>query len=144
MFKMSRIQVAVLAALTLSSVALSGPIVRAAAQSSGVMQTSLPGGPATLSDQFFHVEWTSTPAPNGGATVTGYVYNDYGQPAQNVELKIAVVDSNGQPVESVIRPVRGLVPAEGRAYFQVQVPASPASYRVAVAGFEFLEFPGSK
>ena len=144
MFKMSRIQVAVLAALTLSSVALGGTITRAAAQSSGVVQTSLPGGAGTLADQFFRVEWTATPAPNGGATITGYVYNDYGQPAQKVELKITVVDSNGGPVGSVIRPVRGLVPAEGRAYFQAQVPASSAPYQVAVAGYEFLEFPGSK
>ena len=73
MFKMSRIQIAILAALSLSSVALGGPIARAAAQSSEVVQTSLPGAGGTLGEQLFHVEWTATPAPNGGSTVTGYV-----------------------------------------------------------------------
>jgi hypothetical protein len=103
--------------------------------SSQVVRTSLTGENGTLGEQFFHVDWTAALTSPGQATMTGYVYNDYGQPAKDVQLKITVVNPNGEAVEHVIRPVRGLVPAEGRAYFSVQVPESPAPYRVTVASF---------
>ena len=50
-----------------------------------------------------------------------------------------MVDATGHEVQSVIRPVRGLVPAMADAYFDVHVPDSPA-YRIRVASFDFVEF----
>jgi hypothetical protein len=73
--------------------------------------------------------------------LTGYVYNDDGEAAVNVELRITELDAAGQPVESTMREVRGAVPGLGRAYFDVRVPGSQA-YRVQVASFEFVETSG--
>jgi hypothetical protein len=55
------------------------------------------------------------------------------------ELRIAMLDATGHEVQSAIRPVRGLVPAMGDAYFDVHVPDSP-EYRVSVASYDFVEF----
>jgi len=50
-----------------------------------------------------------------------------------------MLDATGHEVESVLRPVRGLVPGNGRAYFDVSVPDAP-SYQVSVASFQLVEF----
>ena len=92
-----------------------------------------------LGNQFFHVDWASRADGAGQVEITGRVHDDYGQPATGVELRIAMVDATGHEVQSVIRPVRGLVPAMGDAYFDVHVPDSPA-YRISVASFDFVEF----
>jgi hypothetical protein len=88
-----------------------------------------------VGDQMFHVQWTGSVAPDGQSEITGYVYNDEGEAADNVGLRIIALDAAGQPVDSVVRPVRGEVPGLGRAFFDARVPAG-ASYRVQVASFE--------
>ena len=89
--------------------------------------------------EFFHVDWASRAEGAGQSEITGRVHDDYGQPATTIELRIAMVDATGHEVQSVTRPVRGMVPALGDAYFDVHVPDSPA-YRVSVASFDFVEF----
>jgi len=92
---------------------------------------------------FFHVDWQSRADGRGQSRLTGYVYDDEGQPATDVEIQIVMLDAAGHEVESVLRPVRGLVPGKGRAYFDVSVPDAAPSYRVSVASFELVEFgPG--
>jgi len=71
---------------------------------------------------FFHVDWESRAAGQGQSRLTGYVYDDDGQPATNVELQISMLDAAGHEIANVFRPVRGVVPGEGRAYFDVTVP----------------------
>ena len=146
MFTMFRIPALALVTLTAVSLAIGDTTAHAGTEwyGSQVVRTSLTGENGTLGEQFFHVDWTAALTSPGQATMTGYVYNDYGQPAKDVQLEITVVNPNGEAVEHVIRPVRGLVPAEGRAYFSVQVPESPAPYRVTVASFDFLEFPSGR
>lgn len=102
---------------------------------SAPVQKSL-GEAEGLGDQMFYVEWTVKAAPDGQAEITGYVYNDEGEAADNVELRIIALDAAGRPVDSVVRPVRGEVPGLGRAFFDARVPAG-ASFRVQVASFEF-------
>lgn len=98
--------------------------------------------PDSVGAAFFHVEWTSRADRRGQSRLTGYVYDDEGQPATNVEIQISLLDATGHEVGSVFRPVRGLVPGLGRAYFDVTVPDAP-SYRVSVASFDLVEFgPG--
>jgi hypothetical protein len=96
-----------------------------------------------LDRQFFHVDWASKADGAGQSEITGRVHNDYGQPATDIELRIAMVDATGHEVQSVIRPVRGVVPGMGDAYFDVHVPDSPA-YRISVASFDFMEFAAGK
>ena len=92
----------------------------------------------SVGDHFFHVEWSTTPATDGRVRITGYVYNDYGDDAIDVDLRISEMDGSGHRIEQLVEPVRGSVPAGGRTYFDIRVPAS-ASYRVSVASFDFVE-----
>ena len=126
------------AALLLNAATLPGVSVRAAEAADGVQVAATQEASPTLSDQFFRVEWTASPGGQGDSRITGYVYNQYGDAAENVQLRISEVDASGRVVSSVTRPVFGTVPGEDRAYFDVQVPTSP-SYQVAVQSFNFLE-----
>lgn len=92
----------------------------------------------SLGDHFFHVEWAVSPARDGLVRITGYVYNDYGDEAVNVDLRVNELDASGRQVESLVEPIRGAVPGRGRTSFEVRVPVS-ASYQVSVDGFDFIE-----
>ena len=94
------------------------------------------GGRASMADQYFHLDWSVAPGRAGMSRITGYVYNDYGEAAQDIELKITALDTAGQPVATVFKNVSDTVPARGREYFDIQVPASP-SYKVDVEAFDF-------
>jgi hypothetical protein len=94
-----------------------------------------------LADHFFHVEWTAGPGAPGRARITGYVYNDYGDSAINVALRIHEIDAGGRDVASVVAPLGDTIPGRGRAYFDVGVPDSHG-YRVDVTSFDFVELPG--
>ena len=48
-----------------------------------------------------------------------------------------MLDSAGQAVDTVLEPVRGTVPGNSRAYFDVPVPAGP-SYQVSVMSFDLM------
>lgn len=91
----------------------------------------------SLGDEFFHVEWAPAAGRAGQARITGYVYNDHGEAAVNVQLRITALDSTGRAVDTVLEPVRGTVPGYGRAYFDVKVPTGP-SYQVSVTSFDFM------
>lgn len=95
----------------------------------------------TLADQFFRVEWNARPEGHG-ERISGYVYNQYGEEAQNVQLRISDVDAAGHVTSSVIQPVPGTVPSGDRASFSAHVPTSHA-YRVDVKSFDFVELRGN-
>ena len=117
--------------------ALLGGTGRVVAQSVG---TGDPGQVATpepsLAERVFHVEWSAQPGSSGRSTITGYVYNDYGRAAENVELQITNLDASGNVVGREIERIGDTVPSRGRGYFQVQAPTS-YGYRVDVIGYEF-------
>lgn len=94
---------------------------------------------ATVDGQSFRVNWTVSPGGQGEARISGYVYNDNGDPAEQVQIRITELDASGQPVASVVKPIDETVPPFDRAYFDVQVPGQAASYRVAVESFSSLE-----
>jgi len=144
---MFRIYVLAIASFVVVGVALGGAVVKAATAQGWdydptLVTTTVPQeGGGSLADQFFHVEWTATASRPGQSRITGYVYNDYGQPAVNVRLQISGLDATGRDVDNMTWPVGDTVPGNGRAYFDVRVPDS-RSYRVSVVSFDFLEFPG--
>ena len=94
---------------------------------------------ATVDGQSFRVNWTVNPDGQGKARISGYVYNDNGDPAEQVQLRITEIDASGNPGASVVTPIDETVPAFDRAYFDVQAPGQAASYRVAVESFSALE-----
>ncbi len=91
---------------------------------------------SALADRFFHVEWTAGAGRAGTSRITGYVYNDYGQAAQDIELRVTGLNSAGQPVRAMVHHLSDTVPSRGRGYFDFQVPVSQA-YRVDVESFDF-------
>jgi len=143
MLKMFKITALGLVTLAVAGLALVGVDLRAAIAADSdtqVVPSTSTGG--TLGSQYFHLDWGAEPATGDQSRIVGYLYNDYGQPAQNVQLRISMLDPSGNVVSSVIRPVQGTVPAGGRAYFNVKVPTNPSRYDVTVASFDFIEFPG--
>ena len=88
-------------------------------------------------DRFFHVEWSAGVAERGQSRIVGYVYNDYREDAVDVHVRVSQLDASGHPVDSVVQPVGDVVPAGGRAFFELRVPGEGPSYRVAVASFAF-------
>jgi hypothetical protein len=90
----------------------------------------------TLSERVFHVEWSAQPGRAGKSTISGYVYNDYGRAAENVELQVSNLDAAGNVVGKEIQRMGDTVPSRGRGYFQLQAPAS-YGYRVDVIGYDF-------
>jgi len=93
-------------------------------------------GRESMADQYFHLDWSVSPGRPGMSRITGYVYNDYGEAARDIELKITELDTAGQPVATVFQNVNDTIPARGREYFDIQVPASQA-YKVDVEAFDF-------
>jgi hypothetical protein len=94
---------------------------------------------ATLDGPSFRVDWTVSPDGQGKARISGYVYNDNGDPMEQVQLRITEIDASGNPGASVVTPIDEPVPAFDRAYFDVQAPGQAASCRVAVESFSALE-----
>jgi len=90
----------------------------------------------TLSERVFHVQWTAEPGRAGMSNISGYVYNDYGRAAENVELRVSNLDAAGNVVGMEIQRMGDTVPSRGRGYFQVQAPSSHG-YRVDVIGYDF-------
>ena len=136
--------------LAIASVAIAAAGVVALAQTARAdwdetapMTKTLNHDDTTLGAQFFHVDWSAAAGRRKQEEISGYVYNDNGNAAVTVELRIAGLDASGREVVDVIRPVEGSVPGYGRAYFDVHVPRSP-SYRVAVTSFDFVEPRGAK
>jgi hypothetical protein len=130
-------------AATAGVIALDQTMARADWDETAPMTKTLNDDSASLGNQFFHVEWQATPGRRGQEDISGYVYNDAGNAAVSVELRITGLDASGQNVADVVRPVEGSVPGYGRAFFDVRVPRSP-SYRVAVTSFDFIEPRGAK
>jgi hypothetical protein len=94
---------------------------------------------ATAADQSFRVNWTVSPGAPGESRISGYVYNDNGDPAEQVQIRITQLDASGQPVTSFVKPIDDTVPPFDRSYFDVQVPGQAASYQVAVESYSLLE-----
>lgn len=118
--------------------------IAAAALASGPPPTSAQSTEETttrmewLTQPYLHVEFQADKVVQGGTELSGYVYNDAGQPANNVWLEITEIDQSGETVGYLTRHVDELIPAKGRAYFDVRVPAS-ASYQVVPQAGEFVE-----
>lgn len=146
MFRIFKVMLASFAVAALGVAGLDAHVARGETglnwdEAAPVVKTVDPDDESALADQFFHVEWTAGPGAAGRARITGYVYNDYGDSAINVALRIHEIDANGHDVARVVAPIGEAVPAHGRTYFDVAVPTS-RFYRVDVASFDFVELPG--
>jgi hypothetical protein len=140
MYRLFVVMLASLAVAGLGAVGLEAQVARAASDAAPRTET-LDEGTASTAARFFRVEWTASPGRAGRTRITGYVYNDYGDEAVNVTLRVHQLDAGGRDGASVIVPVGDTIPALGRSYFDVRVPDS-AGHRVDVASFSFVELLG--
>jgi hypothetical protein len=96
----------------------------------------------SVGSEFFRVDWTAKPDGHGNVKISGYVYNKYGEAADQLQLRIIALDPSGKQIGSFLEPVPDTVSALDRQYFDVKVPVQATSYRVAVESFNFLEEGG--
>lgn len=90
--------------------------------------------------RYFRYEWQVERGTGGSPRLTGYVHNDSGMWAARVQLLVEALDASGRPVSKTRDYVSDL-PPEGRASFDVTVPAGGATYRVRVETVDWLRGP---
>jgi hypothetical protein len=88
-------------------------------------------------DSRLRLEWEAREDRGGRPVITGYIYNDSGQPAINLRLMAEALDASGQVVDRAIGFVTAGVPAFNRSYFSVSLHKAGAAYRIAVTGFDW-------
>jgi hypothetical protein len=106
-----------------------------------------PSGPgAALSatstvDARIRLDW-EVGTRRGRPVIQGYVYNDYLRAAYNVQLLVETLDASGTVIVRGVGFVRGIVPFNDRAYFEVPLKMPGASYRVSVTAFDWKDTGG--
>lgn len=88
-------------------------------------------------DQRIRLDWDVKVGRGGRAVIQGYVYNDNGRPAADVRLLVETLDASGAVIARDIGFVRQVVQFNDRAYFEVPLKATGASYRVSVTSLDW-------
>ena len=96
------------------------------------------GGYIGRASPYFSVQSESGKNRRGVTTVSGYIHNEYGLHAGNLEILIEGSDNQGQVTIKTVVPVLGSVPPFGRLYFEARTLGDAASYRVTVHWFEWI------
>ena len=120
---MKRLLVATMAMLALAA---GSPVHPAAALSA-----------ASSVDGRIRLDWEVGATRGGRPVIQGYVYNDYGRPASDVQLLVETLDASGAVIGRTVGFVRGVVQLNDRTYFEVPIKVTGASYRVSVTGFDW-------
>ncbi len=92
---------------------------------------------ASSVDARIRLDWEVGATRGGRPVIQGYVYNDYGRPASDVRLLVETLDASGAVIGRTVGFVRGVVQLNDRAYFEVPIRVTGASYRVSVTGFDW-------
>jgi hypothetical protein len=92
---------------------------------------------ASSIDPRIRLDWEVGAGRAGRPVIQGYVYNDYGRPASDVHLLVETLDASGAVIARNIGFVRGVVQLYDRAYFEVPLKVSGASYRVSVTSLDW-------
>jgi hypothetical protein len=74
---------------------------------------------------------------HGQPEIQGYIYNDFGFPANNVRMIVETLDDSGKVVARAYGYVFGSVPAFNRTPFNVPLQTAGASYRLTVTSFDW-------
>lgn len=88
-------------------------------------------------DARIRLDWEVGTTRGGRPVIQGYVYNDYGRPASDVQLLVETLDAAGAVIGRTVGFVRGVVQLNDRTYFEVPIKVTGASYRVSVTGFDW-------
>jgi hypothetical protein len=97
---------------------------------------------APNAQQWFKIDWTAEPDHDGERRLQGYVVSALGEPANRVQLLAQALDESGNVVGHRLYWMPGVVPALGRAYFEIpNMPAAP-QYRITVWAYDRLRGTG--
>ncbi len=91
-------------------------------------------------EQFFTVRWDTT-ARGGRPTVEGRVRNEWGFPANQIQLLVDALDANGRVVAQRVTWLGADLPPGVAAPFSVPAPPA-AAYRVSVYAFNWIQSGG--
>ena len=94
-------------------------------------------------ERYFHLDWTAQDKPSG-REIDGYIYNDYGSPAANVQVLAQGIDASGNVVGQKLAWVQGIVPPLNRSYFRVAGLPPANGYRVSVWAFDLVQADDSR
>lgn len=92
---------------------------------------------ASSVDARIRLDWEVGATRGGRPVIQGYVYNDYGRPASDVQLLVETLDASGAVIGRTVGFVRGVVQLNDRTYFEVPIKVTGASYRVSITGFDW-------
>ena len=94
-------------------------------------------------ESYFKLNWTVQPKPKGNE-IEGYVHNNYGSPAANVQVLAQALDEQGNVIGQKVEWVPGIVPPLNRSFFRVPgLPPAP-QYRVSVWAFDWVQSSGGR
>jgi len=93
-------------------------------------------------EHYFRLDWAAEPR-RAGHDIGGYIYNNYGEAAANVQILAQGLDAAGNVVGQKLAWVPGTVPPVNRASFRVAGLPPAAAYRVSVWAFDFVQSSGA-
>ena len=96
-----------------------------------------PLGEDPLAPRYFDIDWTLD--RTRANTISGYVYNKYGQAMGSVQLVVELLDSSESVIGRRYEWLGRTLTAGTRSYFQVKQLPPAVSYRVAVHAYTILE-----
>ena len=88
---------------------------------------------------WFRASWTVDPDGHSERRLHGYIDSSLGEAANRVQLLAQALDASGNVVGQRIEWLPELIPAFGRAYFEVPKMPAAAQYRVTVWSFDRLK-----
>jgi hypothetical protein len=108
--------------------------------SAGCGSSSQPLEPLVVgTQQFFAIEWQSTPRGNQ-RLVQGYIKNNWGFTAANMRLLVDALEPDGRLITQRVIWLGGQLTPGTRAYFETAMPPA-TSYRVRVFAYDWLQSP---
>jgi hypothetical protein len=92
-------------------------------------------------EQFFKLDW-QVDARKQQPLVWGYLLNDWGMPASQIQLLVEGLDASGSVVGQKVTWFGSTLTPGVRAYFEVPVPWQAPAYRVSVFAFNWIQAGG--
>jgi hypothetical protein len=92
--------------------------------------------------EWFRTSWTVDPNGSGERRLHGYIESSLGEAATRVQLLAQALDASGNVIGQRVEWLPELIPAFGRAYFEVPKMPAAAQYRVTVWSFDRLKGGG--
>src|SRR5882724_12809893 len=89
--------------------------------------------------RWFRVNWTAEPERDGERRLRGYVESSLGEAANRVQLLAQALDASGNVIGQRLEWLPELIPALGRAYFEIPKMPPAAKCRVTVWSYDRLK-----